>query len=104
MYFVDCFFKFDNYILRIDHAVNCIAQGVEFLPYSTPRIQPYELRMRSSGRLDTSIEKEGSHSRAHHAEQAEFALCDHVNGELVPPTSLLASIPIPLWSYSQSPK
>ena len=26
------------------------------LPYSTPRIQLYELRMRSSGRLDTCIE------------------------------------------------
>ena len=26
------------------------------LPYSTPRIKPYELRMRSSGRLDTCIE------------------------------------------------
>ena len=41
------------YILCIDHAVNCIAQGVE---YSTPRIQPYELRVHSSGRLDTCIE------------------------------------------------
>ena len=41
------------YILRIYRALKCIARGVE---YSTPRIQPHELCMRSSGRLDTCIE------------------------------------------------
>ena len=44
-------------ILCIDRAVIIVLHKEwNILPYSTPSIQPYELRMRSSGRLDTCIE------------------------------------------------